>query len=67
MALYIYAFVSTAITIAFGVVRFCYWFKCRHIETCHNRDCRCAEYCNKYKHIFTDEEMERMQKWIDSL
>lgn len=67
MALYIYAFVCTAITTIWGLVHFCYWFRCRKKDTCHNRNCKWCEHCQKYDHVFTDEEKERIQKLIDSL
>lgn len=67
MFLYVYFCVSCAITaVMFGVC--CYYrFKCRKKDICHDRNCRFTEHCDKYKHIYTDEELERINKMLDEM
>ena len=73
MALYIYAFVCTAITAIGFIAYFIRRLKChkmhynKYSNPCHESGCLFSEYCDKYKHVYTQEELERMQKWIDSL
>ena len=73
MALYIYAFVCTAITAGGFIAYFICRLKChkmhynKYSNPCHDRNCRFSEYCDKYQHILTPEEKERLEKLIEKL
>ena len=69
----IYFAISVPITIICLIAYFVCRLKChkmhynKYFNPCHNSDCRFSEYCEDYRHIYTAEERQRIQKLIDTL
>lgn len=36
----------------------------RIFNPCHESDCKFAQYCEKYEHVFIDEEIDSLKKLI---
>ena len=59
--------------IYFNAVHFRSIWKCRKkhydrlINRCNEKDCKWAPYCEKYLHVYTDEEVAVIRKLIEEL
>ena len=44
-----------------------YFFKCRGVKNCHNKNCRFSEYCFRYEDVLTEEDKEELIKYFEQL
>lgn len=56
-----------AIMIVFNIAHAIYWIKCFKVKTCSKQNCRFKGFCNKYEPVWTDEDIERLEKLIEEL
>lgn len=69
----IYFIISIPITIICFIAYYISRWKCRkehynkYSNPCHNQNCKWSKHCEDYRHVYTPEEKERIQKLIDSL
>lgn len=69
----IFLIVSIPYTIYFNIVHFYSKFKCRKkhyndfLNRCHESNCRWAEFCECYHHIYSDEEIAKLKQLIDEM
>lgn len=64
--LYIILLISfMAITVIFNIARVVYGIKCFKVSDCSKQNCRFKEYCNKYEPVWTDEDIENLEKLIE--
>ncbi len=60
-------------TIYFNIVHLVCKLKClkkrydRYFNCCHENDCKWSVYCEKYHHVYTDEEITKLNKMIDEM
>lgn len=53
-----------------NIVRIISWLKCRKkqyfipFRPCHESGCKYADYCEKYEHVCTEEEIASIEKLI---
>lgn len=56
--------------IYFNIVHFVSKWKCRKkkykelINPCYEKECKWAQYCDKYQHIYTAEELQKLRDMI---
>lgn len=59
--------------IYFNIVHFVCKWKCRKkkylkpIRSCHESNCKFADFCEDYEHIYTAEEIAELHKMIDEM
>ncbi|MDE6910515.1 MAG: hypothetical protein K2P44_08630 [Lachnospiraceae bacterium] len=47
-----------------NIIRLIIRIKCFKIKECHKDDCRVCRYCKKYYCVITEEDRERLRKWL---
>lgn len=69
----IYFIISIPITIIYSIVQFVCRLKCRKMHynkysnPCHNEDCKWSRHCDDYRHIYTDEEEQKINQLITNI
>lgn len=57
----------------FNAIHFSARWKCRKkgyakpFNACHESDCKYAGYCQEYEHVFTAEEIAKLEKLVEKL
>ena len=62
LAVLIFAYI-----IVWDIAKIVYFFKCAGVKKCSNKRCLAKDTCQKYEHVWTEEDMERLYKLIDGL
>lgn len=62
LAVLIFAYI-----ILWDIARAVYFFKCVGVKKCSNKKCFAKDTCRKYASVWTEEDIEKLHKLIDSL
>ncbi len=62
LAVLIFAYI-----IIWDIARAVYFFKCVGVKKCSNKKCFAKNTCRKYESVWTEEDIEKLHKLIDSL
>lgn len=50
-----------------GVITMHYSLKCIDIMHCHNKKCKCRNFCSRYKESITEEEAKELNEYIQKV